>query len=39
MNLTQAIADLVTSLFDAAPELSGRRRHFAKTGFGHVLFR
>jgi hypothetical protein len=34
MNLTKIIADIVTSLFDAPPELSGRRRHFAKTGFG-----
>ena len=38
MNLTQAIADLVTSLFDAAPAISGRRRHFARTGFGHGIF-
>jgi hypothetical protein len=34
MNFAQVIADLVTSLFDAAPELEGRRRHFAKIGFG-----
>jgi hypothetical protein len=38
MNFTQAIADIVKSLFDAPPALRGRRRHFARTGFGRVIF-
>jgi hypothetical protein len=38
MNLTQIIADIVASLFDAPPKLRGRRRHFARTGFGRAIF-
>lgn len=38
MNLTKIVADIVTSLFDAPPKLSGRRRHFARTGFGRAIF-